>query len=84
MVHDTLGERLARRSSAEFTVEAEGLHDGEVSLDGEHGGSGPLFFGEDLSTALVQARVDTTDGVFGTLDLDWRGIRKELEEKRGD
>ena len=70
MVEHHLGERLARRRSTELTVEAEGLHDGKVGLDGEHGGSGTLLFAEDLSTALVEDGVDTTDGVLRALDLD--------------
>ena len=70
MVHDRLRERLTRRSSTEVTVEAERLHDGQVSLDGEHGSSRTLLLGEDLSTTLVEDGVDTADRVLGTLDLD--------------
>lgn len=70
MIEDTLGEGLSGGMRAELSVESEGLGDGEVSLDGEHGRSGALLLGEDLSTALVQATVDTADGVFWALDLD--------------
>lgn len=70
MVEHALRESLARRRSTELTVEAERLHDGEVGLDGEHGGSGALLFAEDLTTALVEDGVDTADGVLRALDLD--------------
>ena len=83
MVEHHLRERLARRSSTELTVEAEGLHDGQVRLDSEHRRSGPLLLREDLSTALVEHRVDTADGVLWALDLDEvdglleSGVRKQ-------
>lgn len=70
MIEHQLRERLTRRSSTELTVEAERLHDGEVGLDGEHGGSRTLLFAEDLATALVEDGVNTTDGVLRALDLD--------------
>lgn len=70
MVEHHLGESLAGGVATELTVEAEGLRDGQVGLDSEHGGSWALLFAEHLSTTLVQARVDTTDGVLGTLNLD--------------
>ena len=70
MVEHHLRERLARRSSTELTVEAEGLHDGQVRLDSEHGRSGTLLFAEDLATTPVEDGVDTADSVLGTLDLD--------------
>ena len=70
MVHHRLRERLPRRRGAEVAVEAKGLHDGEVRLDREHRRSGPLLLGEDLAATLVEARVDTTDRVLRTLNLD--------------
>ena len=70
MVEHHLRERLARRSSTELTVEAEGLHDGQVRLDSEHGRSGTLLFAEDLATTPVEDGVDTADSVLGTLNLD--------------
>ena len=70
VVEHRLRERLSRRRSPQLAVEAERLHDGQVGLDGEHGGSGTLLFTEDLSTALVKNGVDTTDGVLRALDLD--------------
>ena len=82
MVHHRLRERLAGRRGAEVAVEAKGLHDGEVRLDREHRRSGPLLLGEDLATTLVQARVDTADGVLRALDLD--EVDRLLERGRGE
>jgi hypothetical protein len=45
----------------------EGLVDGQVSLDDEHGSSGCLGLLEDVSTTSVQDSVDSTDCVFGAL-----------------
>ena len=70
VIHDGLRERLTRRSSTELAVEAERLHDGQVRLDGEHGRADTLLLAEDLTTTLVEHRVDTADRVLGTLDLD--------------
>lgn len=71
MIEHTLGEGLSGGVRAELSVESEGLGDREVSLNSEHGGSWPLFFAEHLSTAFVQAGVDTTDGILRALDLDY-------------
>ena len=70
VIEDTLGEGLSGGMRAKLSVESEGLGDRKVSLDGEHGGTRTLLLGEDLSTTLVQATVDTADGVFWALDLD--------------
>ena len=55
---------------SEIGGESEGLGNGEVSLDGEHGGSGPLLLSEDVSTTPVKDSVDSSDGVLRALDLD--------------
>ncbi len=70
MIEHVLGESLSAGRGAEVCVESEGLHDGEVSLDCEHGCTRPLLLGDDLTTALVEHRVATTDRVFRCLDLD--------------
>jgi hypothetical protein len=70
MIEHALGEGLAGGVRTQFTVEAERLVDREISLHGEHRRSGPLFFAEDLPSALVQDTVDTADGIFGALNLD--------------
>ena len=65
-----LRERLATSLRTKLAVEAERLHDGQVRLDGEHGRADTLLLAEDLTTTLVEHRVDTADRVLGTLDLD--------------
>ena len=70
MIEHTLGECLTTSRSTKLTVEAEGLHDGEVSLDCEHRGTRPLLLAEDLSTTLVQHAVNTTDSVLRALNFD--------------
>lgn len=70
MVEHALGEGLAGGMGTELAVEAEGLSDGEVGLDCKHGGTRALLFAEDLPTTLVQTTVDTTNGIFGALDLN--------------
>jgi hypothetical protein len=74
VVHHTLREGLATGRATEVAVEAERLANGEVRLDGEHRGAGALLLAEDLTTTLVQARVDTTNGVLRALDLDYRDL----------
>ena len=71
MIEHGLREGLTGSVTSEIGVETERLHDREVSLDSEHGCSRPLLFAEHLSTTLVQARVDTADAVFWTLDFDY-------------
>ena len=70
VVEHTLGEGLTRGGGTKVTVEAEGLGDGQVSLDREHRGTSLLLLAEDLATTLVEARVDTTDDSLRALDLD--------------
>ena len=82
VVEHGLREGLATGRLTEVAVEAERLHDGQVSLDGEHGRADALLFREDLATTLVQARVDTTDGVLRALDLD--EVDRLLERGRGE
>ena len=77
-----LREGLTLGRATKVTVEAERLHDGQVSLDGEHGRADTLLLGEDLATTLVQARVDTADGVLRALDLD--EVDRLLERGRGE
>ena len=69
VVEHTLRERLALCCLAQVAGEAEGLHDGQVRLDGEHGRTRALLLREHLATTLVQARVDTADSVLRALNL---------------
>ena len=82
MIHDGLRERRTLRCLTEIAVETERLVDRKVSLDGEHGRADTLLLGEDLATTLVQARVDTADGVLRALDLD--EVDRLLERGRGE
>ena len=65
-----LWECLSSSSLAEITGETERLVDGEVSLDGVHWGTWPLLLREDVSTLLVEGRVDTTESTIWADDLD--------------
>lgn len=70
VVHDGLRECLATSMRTKLAVEAERLHDWEVRLNREHGRADTLLLAEHLSTTLVEHRVDTTDRILWTLDLD--------------
>jgi len=70
MIEDALRECLAGGMVTQLAVETKGLADRQVSLDREHGRSRPLFLAEYLTTAFVQATVNASDRIFGTLDLD--------------
>ena len=48
-------------------VFTEGLVDGQVGLDDEHGSSGGLRLLEDVATPTIEDTVDTADSVFRTL-----------------
>ena len=70
VIEHGLREGLSLSALSQIRGETEGLHDGQVSLYGEHGGTRPLLLREHLSTSLVEYRVDTTNGVLRTLDFD--------------
>lgn len=70
MVEDGLREGLATGTGTEIASEAEGLVDGQVSLDGEQRGTGTLLLGVDVTTTAGEDTVDTTHGLLGDLDLD--------------
>ena len=70
MIEDALRECLAGGMVTQLAVETKRLADRQVSLDGEHGRSHPLFFAEYLTTAFVQAAVNPSDRIFRTLNLD--------------
>jgi hypothetical protein len=58
--HDTSNRNL------KFNL-TEGLVDGQVSLDDEHGRSGRLGLLEDVASPTVEDAVDAADGILGTL-----------------
>jgi hypothetical protein len=70
VVEDHLGESLTTGGLSEETSETERLVDGKVSLDGKERSTGTLFFRKNLTTLGVKNRVNTTNSVLGTLDLD--------------
>ena len=73
MVEHRLREGLSLSALSQIGGETEGLHDGQVSLYGEHGSTGPLLLREHLSTSLVEYGVDTANGVLRALDFDYEG-----------
>ena len=86
VVEDGLREGLAGGVRAQVSVEAEGLHDGEVGLDGEQGCSGALVLAEDVTSSPGEHSVHATHGTLGHLDLDQEDGLQETrlgEEGRG-
>ena len=67
VVEHALGEGLASGVGPEVGGEAEGLVDGQVGLDVEHGGADDLLLLEDVAATPVQHAVDAAHGVLGTL-----------------
>ena len=56
-----------KREVLEASERTEGLVDGQVGLDDEHGSSGGLGLLEDVATATVEDTIDASDSVLGTL-----------------
>lgn len=85
MVEDGLWEGLSGGVGAEISVEAEGLHNWEVSLDGEEWGSWTLLLSKDVTTTAGKDTVDTTHGGLWNLNLDQEDWLEEswLGEKSG-
>lgn len=69
MIEDALREGLSASVGAKISGESEGLIDGQVCLDDEHGGTCDLLFLENVSTTSVQYTVDATNGDFGALRI---------------
>jgi hypothetical protein len=69
MVEDGLRERLSGGMRAQISVEAEGLHDWEVGLDGEERCAGALLLSKDVTTTAGKDTVDTTHGGLRNLNL---------------
>jgi len=70
MIETALGEGLAGGEGSKMSGETEGVSDREVSLDVEEGSSHNGFFGEDDSSSLREALVDTVHDVVGGRDID--------------
>mmetsp|Transcript_10545 Transcript_10545/g.29798 ORF Transcript_10545/g.29798 Transcript_10545/m.29798 type:complete len:859 (+) Transcript_10545:55-2631(+) len=83
MIEHRLWEGLSRGGSSQDTGETEGLDDWQVGLDVVDRGTRSLNLLEHNTSLLVQHRVDTTNGVLWTLDLDqvdrlhelWSGVK---------
>ena len=67
MIEHALGEGLASSVGPEVSCEPEGLVDGQVGLDNEHGGAGGLGLLEHVSSPPVEHSVDTTNCVLRAL-----------------
>lgn len=70
VVKDQLWESLTTSGLSQLTGETERLVNWQVGLDGEQWGTWSLLLRDNLTSLLVQNRVDTTNGVLWTLDLD--------------
>jgi len=70
MVEHTLGEGTSGSGGTESLGETEGLSDGKVGLHHDERGSGNGLFTNNDSSSGGEALVNTTDGIFGALDLD--------------
>ena len=79
VVEDALREGLSTGVGPEVGGEAEGLVDGQVGLDVEHGGAHHLGLLKDVATTTVQHTVDTADGVLGTLEGKKISVKSILE-----
>ncbi len=64
------------RESRKENYHTEGLVDGQVCLDNEHGSSGCLGLLEDVATTSVQDSVDTADGVLWALKVYINHVKK--------
>lgn len=84
MVEDGLGEGLARGGGAQIAVEAEGLHNGEVGLDGEERSTRTLLLVEDVTSPAGEDTVHTTHGCLRHLNLDQEdGLQKSGLSQQG-
>ncbi|KAH3663650.1 hypothetical protein OGAPHI_005051 [Ogataea philodendri] len=70
VVEDHLWESLTTGSLSQITSETEGLIDRQVSLHSEQWSTWSLFLRDNLTSLSVQNRVDTTNSVLWTLNLN--------------
>ena len=70
VVEHALREGLAAGVGPQVGREAEGLVDGQVRLDHEHGGAGGLGLLEHVASPSVEHTVDAAHSVLGTLDKE--------------
>ena len=67
VVEYALGEGLATGVGPKVSCEPEGLVDGQVGLDDEHGGAGGLRLLEHVASPSVEHTVDSSNCVLGAL-----------------
>ena len=67
VVKDALWEGLSPSVWSEVSREAEGLVDGEVGLDDEHGSAHDLRLLKDVATTTGKDAIDTTNSLLRTL-----------------
>jgi hypothetical protein len=77
MIEDGLWEGLSGSVGAQISVEAEGLHNWEVSLDGEQRSSWTLLLSEDVTTSAGKDTINTTHGGLWNLNLNQEDWLKE-------
>ena len=82
MVEHALGEGLSSGVGPEVGGEAEGLVDGQVGLDVEHGGAHDLGLLEHVATATVEDAVDAADGVLGTLKKEKQRLIQAIQHQK--
>merc|ERR1712217_483414 len=70
MIEHALREGLATSVRAEISSETEGLHDRQVALDSVQRSTRTLLLSEHMSTSTVEHTIDSSHGMFRTLDLD--------------
>ena len=81
MIEHALGEGLASSVGPEVSCEPEGLVDGQVGLDNEHGGAGGLGLLEHVSSPPVEHSVDTTNCVLRALKTKYLIFRNLVKTK---
>ena len=78
MVEYALGEGLATGVGPEVSCEPEGLVDGQVGLDDEHGGAGGLCLLEHVTSPPVEHTVDSSNCVLRALQRKMINNQKQI------
>ena len=79
MVEHTLGEGLSGSMRPQFSIKSKGFGDREVCFNREHWRSWPLLLAVHLTTSLVEAAVNTTDGIFRALNFNCQSCQLPLK-----
>ena len=78
VVKHTLGEGLASGVGPKVSCEPEGLVDGQVGLDDEHGGAGGLCLLEHVTSPPVEHTVDSSNCVLRALQRKMINNQKQI------